>query len=69
MLYAEFNAQPQDGIIHIPKEYHAFTSKPVRVMMFLQEESEDYHDIDQVFEEFSLDLSSFTFDRAEAHDR
>jgi hypothetical protein len=69
VLYAEFKTKSDDGLIKIPEEYVAFNAKPLKVILIVDEEMQESDELDSIFKEFNLDMSNYTFNRDEAHER
>lgn len=68
-MYIEFETKPENGFIKIPDEYINITSENLKVILICNKQSDDNDDIKHFFNNYSIDMSSFRFNREEANAR
>ncbi len=80
MQAVEFETTIEDGIVRIPKDIDRLHQiKKAKFIMiyddtfnkinFNREESHRMDSVDMIFDEYSIDMSKFKFDRDEANER
>lgn len=68
-MYIEFETKPENGFIKIPDEYINLASENLRVILIYNKQSDNNDDIKQFFNNYSVDMTSFIFNREEANAR
>ena len=69
MYSVEFDARAENGFIKIPEEYGTLNTRNLKVILIVQESVKEDDYIDKFFDNYSVDLSSFRFNRDEANER